>query len=229
MPSLPETTRPKTASGRMQGFAVARRGCIVIYRLHRYPTQLIGFIQFADGRRVIVRPALPQDSDLQRAFVRALSDEARYFRFMTRLSELPKAMAKCFTSVDYSSHVALIATTFAGAREAMIGEARYVVDEDDAATCESAVAVADDWQGMGLGRALLVRLADHAASSGIRRMTGDTMATNKAMISLARSIGCTLARKREDARLVHIVKDLSVCDARPDIPRQSPEERIAVA
>lgn len=179
---------------------------------HRYPTHLIDVVQLTNGRRVVVRPALPQDCELQRVFVRTLSDEARYYRFMTTLSELPEAMAERFTSIDYRSHVALIATIFADAGETMIGEARYVVDEDGGAACEFAVAVADAWQAMGLARTLVQRLANHAATSGIRRMVGDTVSGNKAMIALAKRTGFAVARKHEDGRLVRLVKDLSRCD-----------------
>jgi acetyltransferase len=192
----------------------------VIDRTHRYPTQLIDIVQLANGSRVVVRPALPQDCELQRVFVRTLSDEARYFRFMTMLRELSEAMAERFTSIDYRSHVALIATIFADAGETMIGEARYVVDEGGGAACEFAVAVADAWQGMGLARTLLQRLANHAATSGIHRMVGDTVSGNKAMIALAKDTGFAVARKREDGRLVRLVKDLSHCDQRASIARQ---------
>ena len=191
----------------------------MIDRTHRYPTDLIDVVQLTNGSRAVVRPALPQDRELQRAFVRALSDEARYFRFMTSLRELPEAMAERFTSIDYRSHVALIVTIFADAAETMIGEARYVVDEGDATACEFALAVADGWQGMGLGRMLLERLAQHAASSGIRHMAADAVSTNKAMIALAKRIDFAAAPKREDGRLVRLVKDLSPCDQRLRIGR----------
>jgi len=94
----------------------------------------------------------------------------------------------------------------------MIGEARYVVDEGDAIACEFAVAVADGWQGMGLGCTLLQRLTNQAATSGIRRMVGDTVSSNRAMIALAKDAGFAVASKREDGRLVHLVKDLPACD-----------------
>jgi len=162
---------------------------------YRYPTHLIDVVVLADASRVVIRPALPQDSDLQRAFVRNLSDEARYFRFMTRLSELPEAMAQRFTSIDYRSHVALIATISEAAGETMIGEARYIVD-----ACEFAIAVADDAQGIGLASTLLGRLVDHAAASGINRISADTLSAVR--------IGFTVARKREDGRMVRLVKDL---------------------
>lgn len=196
---------------------------------HRYPTHLIDVVQLANGSRVVVRPALPQDCELQRAFVRKLSDEARYFRFMTRLGELSEAMAERFTSIDYRSHVALIATILTDAGETMIGEARYVVDEGGGAACEFAVAVADAWQHMGLARTLLRRLANHAATSGIRRMVGDTVTSNKAMIALARDTGFAVTRKREDGRLVRLVKDLSPCDQRASIARQPLGERVVAA
>ena len=179
---------------------------------HRYPTHLIDVVQLANASRVVVRPALPQDCELQRAFVHRLSDETRYFRFMTRLSELSEAMAERFTRIDYRSHLALIATTFTDADETMIGEARYVVEEGGGVACEFAVAVADAWQRMGLARTLLQRLANHAATSGIRRMVGDTVSSNRAMIALAKDAGFAVASKREDGRLVHLVKDLPACD-----------------
>jgi acetyltransferase len=148
---------------------------------------------------------------------------------MTRLSELSEAMAERFTSIDYRSHVALIATIFADAGETMIGEARYVVDEGDAIACEFAVAVADGWQGMELGCTLLHRLTNQAATSGIRRMVGDTVSTNKAMIALAKSTGFSVARKREDGRLVRLVKDLPARDGRSSVTRQTFGKSVVAA
>jgi acetyltransferase len=193
----------------------------VIDPVHRYPTHLIDVVQLANDCRVVVRPPLPQDCGLQSVFVRSLSDEARYFRFMTRLSELSEAMAERFTSIDYRTHMALIATVFPDARETMIGEARYIVDEGGGAVCEFAVAVADAWRGMGLARTLLQRLTQQAVTSGIRRMVGDTVSTNKATIALAKSMGFGVTRKREDGRLARLVKDLPARDGLSNATRQA--------
>ena len=149
----------------------------------------------ADGSRVTIRPTLPQDVELQREFFRRLSAEGRYCRFMTRLNELPEALAERFASIDYRSHLALLAEVFEDGRETMIGEARYVVDARDPATCEFAIAVADDWQARGIARALLDRLERQAAASGIRRMVADTLLTNRAMIGLAARAGYAVTRK----------------------------------
>ena len=179
------------------------------YVIHRYPVHLIDVVRLIDGSRITIRPTLPQDLELQREFFRSLSTEGRYRRFMVPLNELPEVVAQRFISIDYRSHVALLAEVFDDDREIMIGEARYVLDEHDPATSEFALAVADDWQGRGVGRVLLARLEREAAASGIRRMLADTLYDNKAMRALAASSGYTVRANREDARLVRLVKQLS--------------------
>jgi len=179
------------------------------YTIARYPVHLIDVVRLIDGSRITIRPTLPQDLELQREFFRSLSTEGRYRRFMVPLNELPEVVAQRFISIDYRSHVALLAEVFDDGREIMIGEARYVLDEHDPATSEFALAVADDWQGRGIGRVLLARLEREAAASGIRRMLADTLYDNKAMRALAASSGYTVRANREDARLVRLVKQLS--------------------
>ena len=179
------------------------------YTIARYPVHLIDVVRLIDGSRITIRPTLPQDLELQREFFRSLSTEGRYRRFMVPLNELPEVVAQRFISIDYRSHVALLAEVFDDDREIMIGEARYVLDEHDPATSEFALAVADDWQGRGIGRVLLARLEREAAASGIRRMLADTLYDNKAMRALAASSGYTVKANREDARLVRLEKQLS--------------------
>jgi RimJ/RimL family protein N-acetyltransferase len=146
-------------------------------------------LKLTQRSHVILRLLLPQDAELQRGFFRALSEEARYFRFMTPLQELPPDMARRFANVDEQSHVALLACVVCGSAETMIGEARYIADDEDASVGEIAIAVADAWQGMGLGRILLLRLASHAAASGMSQLVGDTLASNARMVALARRCG----------------------------------------
>lgn len=104
----------------------------------RYPAHLIDVIRVA-GRRVTLRPALPQDTDLQRTFFAGLSDEARYFRFMTRLPGLTATLAERFSDIDHERHVAILAGTCTRAEETIVGEARYVVEASDPETCEFAL------------------------------------------------------------------------------------------
>ena len=67
-------------------------------------------------------------------------------------------MAVRLGKFDYRNHLALLAEVFEDNSETMVGEARYVIDDHDSATCEFALAVADNWQRCGIGRALLKQL-----------------------------------------------------------------------
>jgi acetyltransferase len=179
------------------------------YTIYRYPVHLIDVVELADGSRVTIRPTLPQDLELQRQFFRTLSAENRYRRFMTPVNDLPETLVERLAGIDYRSHLALLAEVFEDGRETMIGEARYAVDAADPATCEFAIAVADDWQARGIARALLGRLERQAAASGIRRMVADTLSTNRAMIGLAARSDYAVRASREDATLARLEKSLS--------------------
>ncbi len=89
--------------------------------------------------------------------------------------------------------------------------------------------VAGDWQGMGLARTLLERLAEHATASGIGRMAGDALSTDEATIAFAKRMGFAAMQKREDGLLVHLVKDLLPHDRRPSVSRQPCEECVIAA
>ncbi len=170
----------------------------MIYQIHRYPADLIDVVRLADGQRVVVRPVLPQDEELTRAFFRALSAPARYDRFMGPMRELPPELLRRFTQVDYADHVALVAEVFAGGRETVVAEARSARLADRAAA-EFAVSVAEPWQGKGLASLMLAKLACRAAAAGAERIVGETLATNARMLALARKAGFTV-RASPDVR-----------------------------
>ena len=180
------------------------------YTISRYPVHLIDVVQVADGSRVTIRPTLPQDLELQRAFFRALSPLSRYCRFMTRASELPDTLAERFANIDYRRHVALLAEVYdETGQQTMVGEARYVVDQADPTVSEFAICVADEWQAHGIARALLERLEQQAFAAGIRKLVADTLTANEPMQALAARAGYSISASREDFELVRLEKVLA--------------------
>jgi len=182
----------------------------MIYTIARYPVHLIDVVRSFDGSRITIRPSLPQDVELQQTFFRSLSLESRYCRFLTRIGELPPAMAEAFANADHRRHLALIAEVFEGDREIMIGEARYIVDARDPGVAEFALAVADDWHAKGIARALLDRLEREAAANGLQALVADTLMTNAAMMALARRAGFAVRASRDDPGLARLEKQLAV-------------------
>jgi acetyltransferase len=162
----------------------------MIYQIHRYPSDLIDVVRLGGSERILIRPVLPQDDDLTRAFFNSLSPPARYDRFMNPMRNLPPELLRRFTQVDYADHLALVAEVFVEGREAVIAEARYVRGEQ--ASAEFAVSVAEQWQGKGLASLMLNKLACRAAAAGVTRLVGETLAGNTKMLALARKRGFTV-------------------------------------
>jgi acetyltransferase len=180
----------------------------MLYQLHRYPADLIDVVWLRDGRRVLIRPVLPQDEALTSDFFGSLPARARYERFLAPVRDLPPALVKRFTNIDYASHLALLAETFDGGRETVVAEARYARDGRDPSVAEFAVSVAEDWQGRGLAGRLLSKLICRAAGAGIARVVGETLAGNERMLHLARKAGFTVRPSAEVRGVVFLEKQL---------------------
>lgn len=91
----------------------------------------------------------------------------------------------------------------------VIADARYVHEDDHPERAEFALAVADDWQGRGLGRRLIAHLAAHASQHGVRRLHGDILADNRRMLALMRDLGARMASHPDGPQLVRAVLDLA--------------------
>jgi len=139
-----------------------------------------------DGSTVKVRPLRPEDEDRLLDFFRSLSEESRWLRFFTIIKDkLLAAEAHREASVDYVRTFGLIALTGGEAR--VVGHALYSAVADDRA--DAAFAVADDYQGRGLGTMLVGQLAQVAAANGIQVFEADVLASNHKMLGVFRRSG----------------------------------------
>ena len=149
----------------------------------RYDSRYREEIVLSDGSRALLRLIRPSDKALLAAGMRRLSSEGRYRRFHVPKHDLTRADLKYLTEVDQSTHVAIGAVRRGGRREGL-GIARFVQLPGRPDTAEIAIAVADEAQGRGLGKGLLVRLADAARERGIRYFTCEVLATNQPFLSM---------------------------------------------
>jgi acetyltransferase len=143
-----------------------------------------------DGVAYRIRPIRPDDAQREREFIQRMSPQSRYQRFMHGLREASDSLIDRLTHVDLHRTMALVAVTAAGDSERIIGVARYAADDDT--ECEFAVAVADDWQGRGIGTTLVPLLFEHAAREGYEIIYGTVLADNQNMIGLAQWLGLTV-------------------------------------
>ena len=176
--------------------------------IHPYPAHLIQEWDQPDGRTVTIRPIRPEDAEMEQEFVKALSDESKYYRFMDTLRELTQSMLVRFTQIDYDREMALVATLpDATGKIVQIAVARYVTNPDGE-TVEFALAVSDDWQRHGVGRKLMSALIDSARLKGYRAMVGDVLAMNSKMFRLVSSLGFTIHPHPDDPSVKRVICSL---------------------
>ena len=156
-----------------------------------------------DGTPVTIRPIRADDSGMEQEFVRHLSKDSRYFRFMASVRELSPKKLKFFTEIDYDRHMAFVATIMHKDKELEIGVARYVPTENPD-SCEFGITVDDAWQGSGLARLLMVSLEDAAREHGFKTMEGIVLPSNNKMLKFARRLGFTNHFIPGEADTVHI-------------------------
>lgn len=170
-----------------------------------YPVALIDRLHLVDGRSVIVRPVLPQDAAGQQALLAAMSPDSRRMRFHGAVVQLPAALLREMTAIDYQQHVALVAEALLDHDTTeLVADARYVLLADQPERGEFAIAVADAWQGVGLGRALLTKLAEHACRHGVRTLDGSVLVGNRPMLGMMEKLGASFHADDEDASVMRV-------------------------
>jgi acetyltransferase len=175
--------------------------------IHPYPLHLVSRFQLSDGTDITIRPIRPEDAEMEQEFVRRLSPEAKFFRFMNSLQELSQEMLIRLTQLDYDRELALIATVERDGGETELGVARYFTNPDGQ-TAEFALVIADEWQRRGLGTRLMSCLIDAAREKGFRYLQGEVLASNVKMLALMKRLEFVSRINVDDPSLVVVVKAL---------------------
>jgi RimJ/RimL family protein N-acetyltransferase len=158
-----------------------------------------------NGRRVEIRALKPEDRDPLLAAVDRTSAQSLYRRFFAvkrGFSETEKAF---FLNVDFVDHVALVAVLEEDGRRAIVGGGRYVVLQPGKA--EVAFVVVDQYQGQGIGAALMHHLAAIARAAGLQELVAEVLPDNVSMLKVFEKSGLRVDTKRE-SRVVHVTLPL---------------------
>jgi GNAT superfamily N-acetyltransferase len=176
-------------------------------------------IRLRDGRVVTLRVAAPADVPRIAEFYTELSPDSFRRRFHSGRPK-PPLLARLARIDAAPGTVSLLAD----AEGRPVAEARYVPVTEDMA--ELALAVLDDFQGLGLGRLLLTALVDHANAAGLGRLSAVVSLTNDTMLHLLTRYGTALTEPADESSVV--VLEISVAGGMPGWPRTSAGQRILV-
>jgi GNAT superfamily N-acetyltransferase len=144
----------------------------------RYP----GRVALRDGRVVSTRQLEKGDREWLAVAVKRLSPETRYLRFAGPKPHLTKRELDFLVDVDHHRHEAILATDPTTGRGVAV--VRYVEIPGEPGIVEIAATVADDWQGHGLGPALLAQLSQRAREEGHSALRATVLATNRRSIAM---------------------------------------------
>jgi acetyl coenzyme A synthetase (ADP forming)-like protein len=151
-----------------------------------------------DGSSIHIRAIQPDDKDRLVAHFARLSAQSVYFRFFSAKKRLTDEELARFTEVDFVRHAALVATLGQASEERIIGVGRYTVVDGPAKRAELAFAVADEFQGRGVGTLLLEHLAPIARAHGITEFEADVLGENNRMLEVFAESGFKVKRSIED-------------------------------
>jgi ribosomal protein S18 acetylase RimI-like enzyme len=158
-----------------------------------------------DGRRVEIRALRPDDRADLIAAVGRTSDRSLYRRFFGLKRSFTDQEAAYFVNVDFVNHVALVALIDEG-RPVIAGGGRYIVVQPGQA--EVAFAVVDEYQGRGIGGALMRHLTSIACAAELRSFIAEVLPENTSMLQLFKTSGLPLSMRREN-QVVHVTIWLS--------------------
>lgn len=147
-------------------------------------------ITLTDGTPIIIRPIRPDDADDLQATFQRLSMQSIYLRFLSFKKELSDEEARYLATLDYTTRMAFVAVCKENDQDSVVGVARYaLLDTGHLEIAESAVVVADEYQGRGIGKLLLWRLVSYARAKGIHSLRGNLQIGNDRMLDLVRRSG----------------------------------------
>ena len=150
------------------------------------------------GERILIRPMRPEDVALYQDFLADVSAEDLRLRFFAHIAELSAEETDKLGHLDYKHERAFVALDEDTGR--MLGLVR-LKDELDEKTAEFAILVRSRFKGHGVGWMLMRRIIDYK-EKGLRRMYGDVLAENTAMLQMCAELGFRAVDMGSDIRRV---------------------------
>ncbi|WP_424185180.1 GNAT family N-acetyltransferase [Actinokineospora sp. G85] len=176
-----------------------------------YPRHWEADVVLSDGGTVHLRPILPSDAEVLRAFHGRLSQRTRYLRYFGPYPRIPDRDLRRFSTVDHDRRVAFVALL----GDEIIAVGRYE-GMPDGRSAEVAFVVEDDHQGRGLGSILLEHLAAAARECGVGRFEAEVLSDNAQMVRVFRDAGYQVSRAFDEG-VLHLEFDIDPTDASVEV------------
>lgn len=142
-----------------------------------------------NGRELLFRPIEVNDAQKLSDLFYRLSPDTIYKRFMTSMVAMHDHQRMRYLDVDDNDNVAIVIEAREGDTEPeIIGVGRYHKVEGSG-FADVAFLLRDDWQGQGVGTALIHHLAEIAQENHVAGFVADVLARNAPMLRVFHKLG----------------------------------------
>jgi acetyltransferase len=162
-----------------------------------YPQELEETVILDTGQEILLRPIKPEDESAHHDFLDKTDPKDIYFRFYRAANNFCHPFLARFTQIDYDREMAFIATIKGkNNKSETLGVIRaiFYADNNEA---EIAIIVRTDMQRHGIGKKLMEKIIQYCKARGTKRLTGQILLKNKAMIHLAEKFCFEVKRQTE--------------------------------
>jgi len=165
-------------------------------RIHILQPELKARFVLDDGTPINIRPMHPTDENRVRGLFQSLSEQTKYYRFMSRITRVPQKQIQNFVYIDYRSEMAIVGTIPEADGDRIIAIGRYFIDPRTN-RAEVAFVVQDEWQNRGIGTFMFKLLIKLARQNGIEGFSAEVLIENKAMMAVFYKGDCKISSSTE--------------------------------
>ncbi|MEO1440927.1 MAG: bifunctional acetate--CoA ligase family protein/GNAT family N-acetyltransferase [Chloroflexota bacterium] len=176
-----------------------------------YPVQYVDDYVAPEGKTLRIRPIRPEDEPLAVDFHMGLSEQTVKLRYMYNFpleERITHERLAAVTFIDYDREIALVAIDEVDGKEKLVAVGRLEMLSGTKEVGEFGILVADDYQRMGLGSALLERLLEIGKQEGVKRVFGKLLIQNQDSVKFLHNFGFTTAPIDSEDGILMGVKDL---------------------
>jgi acetyltransferase len=147
---------------------------------------------YVDGAPILIRPIRPEDEPAHRELLAGIDPEDIRLRFFGYRRQFSHEDLARWTQIDYDREMAFIATIQnADGLPRTLGVVRSIVDPDNT-SAEFAILVDSRIKRRGLGRRLMTKMIGYLRGRGTRKIEGQILLENEAMLRLVTTLGFTI-------------------------------------
>lgn len=172
-----------------------------------------------NGTQVCLRRVRHSDLREIEKGISQLSDQSRYLRFFSGSKTMPPSVVERLASVDGITHLAWGVVNKDEENHPAIAAAHVFREAEASDTGEFAIAVLDQYHGLGVARILMTTIFLDCYCEGLRHLRIDILRDNKKAYGLIRSVGATpSAMEGSVAQYNLVIKDAILALQKMDSP-----------